>query len=366
MNTRNLSTRRPSEATQSNSKKARTSPDTLPDAPETPDTKNAAALVTNEDDMPTSNPVAQPSVVTPSTCVARAAKPASPPPVGPYCTVMILETGKVLTFTDQRRCRIYKEENSDSIQDTIDFLTKEDHDNYKKQDATPVSHAKVTDEQFSELEKQALARIKKQISTFTPTSHFLIRYKTTSFSRAVLFLFEPRNAQSDKLWHWKPVDIVPTIKAVIGDSITTVSNGMTRYIFENMDHADKRDLEKSESSVLKSKAGYNETIIYSHFKLPLANGATWTRKEEQELINQVLTTFAQEAKRIMASAIFCEAYKSTVGKYSEKMAPAIFTPKKGASFPKFIQGCDADIAPLNQFTDVSSSPTHLSTITASI
>ena len=41
---------------------------------------------------------------------------------------------------------------------------------------------------------------------------------------------------------------------------------------------------------------------------------------------------------------------STLKKWDQQL---IFTPKKGANFPKFIQSCNADIGPLGEYTDVS-------------
>ena len=279
-------------------------------------------------------------------------------PTPPYCYVHVLERGKNRVFRSEKLSNAYKDKNADSIKDTMTFLTKADFDafnaNMKKDQDNLSSNQSNT---LTAEEHKALARINQKRQLRIPTKSLHIRYKTTSFSNAVIVLWELRDHEGKKLWHWKPRDIIPTLQAFQDDTHTSIASNKANELITNMAQIEKRNLEKGENAVLKTKKGYGEHYIYTYFILDLPDEG-WTVQAKNQSIHNVLTHFGSELKRIMSSNLFLAAYRDCVGAYSKVLGRMIFEPEKGVGFRSFIQQTTINVGIINDYTDVSSKRIH--------
>ena len=274
-----------------------------------------------------------------------------PPSTPYYATVYKLESGRFMTFKSKDVAKAYWEENAEVIKDTQDFNTKTEYDSYMliAKTTRQASTTNVKTERMSPEEQKALARITSHRQNNSKTKSINVRFKTTTFSNAVVVFIEARDQYGCHLWTFKPTDIIPTLQAYSADAIVKTSNTHTKQLINNMDYMERRDLTKGDNIPEKNNKGYAQHVIYTYFNLPETSNNT--KETELAYITKELTASIHEIKAMLATNLFCNVLRECIKQYSTKLEEMTFNPDKGIGFQTFLNQANVGVTEIKSFTD---------------
>lgn len=271
---------------------------------------------------------------------------------GKKYTVFILHNGKEMKFDIKRNADLYEQENPEMIRDIIPFDTETAYKTYQSQKSESFCEHYMKDNDLNEEEKKALARIKQHQRENAPYRTISIHYTTTTFSKAVVLIFDILDTYKKPQWNFKARDFVQTMQAYAFDTSTDIAGRHTMEIIRNLKTTERRDLNAKNDNKSDKKRGYVNYKTYSHFILPSKNVFEIAcENQETEYIQTVLMQFGEEMKRIMQSKLYVASLRQHVASYSKKLERLTFEPVKGPTLHQAVGQCKVLVEPIISFTD---------------
>ena len=265
-------------------------------------------------------------------------------------TLFVLTTGKHAMFQSTAIADRYASENGDAIVATHTFPSLAACQKFKTEFTQKPKQEKTNNHSHASLEDQAaIERINRRRIANAPSKTLMFLYKTSSFSTACIFFMRVLDQSGAPQWYYKQKDHTHTLKAYAEDVSTKINGNQTMAMIQNMDYTERRDLEKGENIIMKTK-GYVQYEQFSHFIIPVTD----FKNEEQEkaYIEETLTFFGNEMKRIMTTTLYLGALRECTQSYAPTLVKHLFGEVPGIPFRQFIHDCRVVVRPLREYTDV--------------
>ena len=260
-------------------------------------------------------------------------------------TVFITNTGQEKTFSNEEEAADYHMEMGDTIVDTLTFGTEKAYKEHIKRSSNKTP-AKRNASVLTREEEQARARVRATREQNAPKRQMHLQWKTNAYTTACLVTIDFLDMQARPMWFMKAKDTTQTLTAMYMDDILGPLPEKVSELLSNLNYIERvNPLNKEE---VDKNGSYIQYKIYSYFLLPEKSKSM---QDEHEYIQDTLRSFGNELKTIMSTNIYQHCLRDTIESYSTKLSSATFEPKKGVSFPTYIDKISVSIQQMAHYTD---------------